>query len=535
MLDLLVKLRAVRRLREIIRSWWGIELMFVDLEGNVRGFSPGERFPAPTPVCGPILDSPPGFLRCISALKQGHLSALQMSLDSRSDFPTKRFFEGRCHAGFAHLALPIRVEGAPIGFILCDGIVSKPLGEVDSDKLRSLETDLHLSEGTLTRAAADIRGTSADSLEKLKDLLSMIFEEAASYLREIRERDERISELSDELKDTYHYHDLIGKSASMRQVFSMIKKVVETDVTVLIQGENGTGKELVARALHYQGSRSHKPYIAQNCAAIHENLLESELFGHLRGAFTGAVRDKRGLLDVADGGTFFLDEIGEMPPALQTKLLRFLQEGTFIPLGGTSEKKVDVRIIAATNRDLASLVQQGKFRQDLYYRIQVITIQLPPLRERTEDIPVLVEHFLGKQAAKGRSKTLSPETLHRLLNYSWPGNVRELEHEIERLAVLSGGESTIGPDLLSPKIKDGGSESTDSKGWGSLHRAIHSLAQQPWHRAKERWVGLFGRPYLEEVLRSVDGNVSKAAKISGLPRSTFYRLLHRHGLMAKPH
>jgi two-component system response regulator HupR/HoxA len=229
---------------------------------------------------------------------------------------------------------------------------------------------------------------------------------------------------------------------------------VRSESTVLIHGESGTGKELIARAIHYHGPRAKKAFVVQNCSAFNDNLLESALFGHVRGAFTGAVKDQKGLFEVADGGTFFLDEIGDMSPALQVKLLRVLQESTFTPVGGTKPIKVDVRIIAASHKDLQAMVARREFREDLFYRVNVLKIVVPPLRERVADIPVLAEFFLRKHWKRpGAPPRLADKALDLLVRYGWPGNIRELENEVERLLVLGGDGTEIGSDLLSPRIR----------------------------------------------------------------------------------
>ncbi len=252
------------------------------------------------------------------------------------------------------------------------------------------------------------------------------------------------------------YQGIVGRSAPMKDLFRMLDRIKGSNATVLISGENGTGKELVARAIHDQSNRAKKRFVATNCSAFNDNLLESELFGHRRGSFTGAVADKPGLFEVADGGTFFLDEVGDMSPALQVKLLRVLQEGVFMPVGATEQRKVDVRIIAATNRDLTAMVKQSQFREDLYYRLHVVALKVPSLRERKDDIPVLVEHFLARLAKRdGTQKVLSQRALAQLMAHDWPGNVRELENEIERLWVLSGDEGVIGDEHLTPAIRSG--------------------------------------------------------------------------------
>jgi len=246
---------------------------------------------------------------------------------------------------------------------------------------------------------------------------------------------------------------IIGSSPPMMALFKMLDRIKNSDATVLILGENGTGKELVARSIHQYSRRGNKQFVATNCSAFNDNLLESEMFGHRRGAFTGAVSEKLGLFEVSDGGTFFMDEVGDMSPALQVKLLRVLQEGTFMPVGGTEPKKVDVRIIAATNRDLGAMVKAGSFREDLYYRLHVVSLRVPPLRERTGDVAILVQYFLARLGKRDkREKLLTPRALERLQNHEWPGNVRELENEMERLWVLSGDERVIDEDLLSTAI-----------------------------------------------------------------------------------
>ena len=250
---------------------------------------------------------------------------------------------------------------------------------------------------------------------------------------------------------------LIGRSRPMLELFAMLDKIAASDATVTILGENGTGKELVAREVHDSSARSAGPFIVQNVSAMNDNLLESELFGHRRGAFTGAVQDKQGLFDTADGGTFFLDEVGDMTPALQVKLLRVVQEGTFTPVGDVTTRKVDVRVVCATNRDLDRMVKEGTFREDLYYRLMVIRLDMPPLRARKDDLPLLCDHFLARAAERSgdRRRRFTPEALRSLQAHDWPGNVRELENEIERMLVLAGPlTSLLGEELLSPRIRN---------------------------------------------------------------------------------
>jgi DNA-binding NtrC family response regulator len=252
-----------------------------------------------------------------------------------------------------------------------------------------------------------------------------------------------------ELEGKYTFSNIIGKSARMHAVFSVIERVARTSSTVLIQGESGTGKELIARAIHFASPRAEKRFQSINCGALPENLLESELFGHVRGAFTGAVRDKKGLFKEADHGTLFLDEIGEMSPSVQVKLLRALQERVIRPVGGNDEEPIDVRIIAATNQDLEQRIAEGDFREDLYYRINVIPVRLPPLRERREDVALLADHFIRKFSEEMgiEPKRLSVEAIRALESYDWPGNVRELENVIERTLALTSGDRLTSTDL----------------------------------------------------------------------------------------
>jgi two-component system response regulator HupR/HoxA len=326
------------------------------------------------------------------------------------------------------------------------------------------------------------------------------------------------------------YRGLVGKSPAMQALFRMCEKVAPTQATVLITGENGTGKELVARAIHDGSARSKAPFVAANCSAFNDNLLESELFGHRRGAFTGASFDKRGLFEEADGGTFLLDEVGDMTPALQVKLLRVLQEGTFMPVGGTQTKKVDVRIIAATNRDLAAMVKQGRFREDLYYRLHVVAMRTPPLRERGEDLTRLIEHFLHRLGERhGRAKSLDPVTFEKLKAHRWPGNVRELQNEMERIWVLSGDERVIGPEHLSRTLsavapRENLAELSPAE--PSAHDAQAEPPDEPLHLTMER----VERQIIERALAKVSGNRTRAAAALGVSRRNLIRKLQQLGL-----
>jgi transcriptional regulator with PAS, ATPase and Fis domain len=312
---------------------------------------------------------------------------------------------------------------------------------------------------------------------------------------------------------------MIGKSKPMQSLYALLDKIKGADSTVLVQGENGTGKELIAKSIHYNSHRKDKPFIIQNCSAFNDNLLESELFGHMKGSFTGALKDKKGLFEMADKGTFFLDEIGDTSPQMQVKLLRVLQEGTFMPVGATESRKVDVRIVAATNRNLREMVEQGTFREDLYYRLNVINIRVPPLRERKEDIPFLVDFFLNKiheQTPGTPKRQITKRALEKLYDYAFPGNVRELQNEIERLCVLSGDESKLMAELLSPKILEAGEKNKvqGSRLQGKLKDALEDLE----------------REMIREGLRRTGWNKSKLAKELGISRAGLIMKVEKYGL-----
>jgi transcriptional regulator with GAF, ATPase, and Fis domain len=313
------------------------------------------------------------------------------------------------------------------------------------------------------------------------------------------------------------FDNIIGDSPAMKAVFNQLEKVIDTRATVCIEGETGTGKELIASAIHYQSGRRDKMFVAQNCAALPENLLESELFGHKRGAFTSADSDKKGLFEIADGGTLFLDEIGEMPMTLQAKLLRVLQENTIRPVGATAEKQVDVRIICATNRDLNAEVEKGRFRQDLYYRLMVFPIKLPPLRERREDIPQLAAHFLKRYAEEYRVGLpgLTPEASDALTSYNWPGNIRELENEVQRIVIQAESGHWIEATDLSPRLrKIEGTVTRIAPKQGTLKEMMEQV---------ERWL-------IAEALRDHNNNKTRTAATLGITREGLHKKLAKFGV-----
>jgi PAS domain S-box-containing protein len=331
--------------------------------------------------------------------------------------------------------------------------------------------------------------------------------------------------LREEIKNLRGFDEILGQSATLKRVLEDIEQVAATDATVLIFGETGTGKELVARAIHSASGRRDKPLITINCAAVPASLMESEFFGHEKGAFTGALRSTKGLFTQADGGTLFLDEIGDMPLATQSKLLRALQERQFYPVGGDSPVAVDVRVIVATNKDLQELVQKGLFRDDLYYRIHVIPILLPPLRERKEDIVPLVDQFLKKfsQQMKKDVKGITPEVLKMLMLHDWPGNVRELENAIEYAVAMTQKDLITEECVLQPKSSTG---SDTAKGLSHQRYLNGDETLRPLKDARDA----FEKDYLVQVLSMTEGNVTQAAKLAGKYRADLYDLLKKHDL-----
>lgn len=330
------------------------------------------------------------------------------------------------------------------------------------------------------------------------------------------------SQLLSQISEPYTFDNLVGRSPAMCEVLSLLEKIIHVHTPVLISGPSGTGKELVARAIHFHSLRCEHPFLAKNCAAFSEHLLESELFGHLRGAFTGAFRDQKGLFEAADQGTLFLDEIGEMSVALQAKLLRVLENGAFTPVGSTLEKRSNVRVLAATNRNLAKMVDEGAFREDLYYRLNVITILLPPLCERRSDIPLLIEHFLKRYALERgvKPKTISESALQCLTGYSWRGNVRELENEIERMHILGQSQAVLDMDLLSSRIVE------EAKGvavphQGGLGSGNLNLKQTIEDTEKQ---------IIKNVLDRLSWNKSRAARELGISRSSLIAKVRHYEL-----
>jgi DNA-binding NtrC family response regulator len=331
---------------------------------------------------------------------------------------------------------------------------------------------------------------------------------------------QKINELQQSAQPMDSFQDLIGKSQAMQEVYNLIISLKNSSSSVLIEGESGTGKEMIAKAIHRTSKRAKKPFMVINCAAIPEGLLESELFGHVKGSFTGALYDKKGLFEEANEGTMFLDEIGEVSPAFQVKLLRVLQDGEFRRVGAGENQHTDVRVIAATNKDLKTMVQENRFREDLYYRLHVIGVHLPPLRERREDIPLLAYHFLTKynERLKRNIREISVDAMQTLQDYPWVGNVRELENVIERCAVLVIGDVIRARDLPANIL---------AKAFYIQDQEEDSLTRHAYREAKLRALNIFNKSYISHLLKETGGNVSVASERAGMDRSNFKKILKK--------
>jgi DNA-binding NtrC family response regulator len=368
--------------------------------------------------------------------------------------------------------------------------------------------------GELETAVEAMRGGAFDFITKPfnRQAILLTVEKALKYGSALAEN-RRLRRL---VHEDFRLETLVGSSEKMRRVFALVERVAKTDVTVLIEGESGTGKELIAKGIHFSGARREKPFVAINCAAIPETLIEAELFGYKKGAFTGAVAESKGKFEEADGGTLFLDEISAMPLALQTRLLRVLQEQEITRLGENSPRKIDVRIIAATNENLPELIKQNDFREDLYYRLAVVPINLPPLRERREDIPLLVEHFLRKFAEKYGIKPpkVEREVFNIFFNYPWMGNVREIENVVERMVVLSDGERLSLADVPENI------------------RNPHSADKNLWFELPAEPINLedVECAIIREALKRFDGNQSQTARYLGITRSALIYRMQKFGL-----
>lgn len=505
-----VAMHVVRKLKQIVNDWWGVQICIFDDKGGLWGEPNFDE-----------ADIVPNINKIIFKNEKIKMQFLSHMIDLNKKFRElqSKYQIFQTNLGTCLVAIPIRFNNAFAGTVVALNFLENDSPTIREEiKKRILSIMQGLNSTEVEEAISRMAVIEKDDAARFQELIGLVADEIVSLHSEIEAREARISELNKELGTRYKYDAMIGKSKPMQELYNLLDKLQDSSASVLIQGENGTGKELIARAIHYNSPRKDKIFVTQNCSAFNENLLDSELFGHVKGAFTGAIKDKKGLFEIADGGTFFLDEIADTSPAMQVKLLRVLQEGTFLPVGGTEQRKVDVRVIAATNKDLKAMIESREFREDLYYRINVINIKVPSLRERKDDIPILIEHFMEKaQKEKNIStKQIAKRCLEKMFDYPWPGNVRELENEIERLLVLAGEDDKISDELLSARIRDFGLKGKVQgvRMQGTLKEALEQVE----------------REMISEGLRRTGWNKSRLAKELGISRAGLISKVDKYGL-----
>ena len=427
-------------------------------------------------------------------------------------------------------------EAQPFDLVFLDVRMPGLDGLTALERIRDLRPDVYVivmtAHGSMDTAIKAMQRGAYDYLNKPFDLdeVLLLSERALAASRLTQE----VARLRTGLAEVREFSALIGRHPRMQDVYKTIGRIAGTDVTVLLRGESGTGKELVARAIHHYSRRSGRPFVAVSCAAIPGTLLESEMFGHERGAFTDAKERRLGKFELAHGGTLYLDEIGDTPVDLQTKLLRALQERTIERVGGHESIAIDARVLAATNRDLEALMKEGRFREDLYYRLNVVTVNLPPLRERRRDIPLLVEHFLAKHVEQLGERGVAPEALDRLVGYEWSGNVRELENVVQRAMVMATAGVILPEHLPIGPVSAAASVAVDATLEEIIERklmeCVRGLRERSSANLYDLVVGLVEKPLLRAVLRETSGNQVRAAQILGINRNTLRKKLTEHGI-----
>ncbi|UJR78150.1 sigma 54-interacting transcriptional regulator [Sandaracinus amylolyticus] len=506
-LDRLERLRGVQVARSILEKAFSLQLTIVGPEGPLA-HARGGVMSGSSEVCRTALFTREGFQRCDAFYRA-------LATDDAAGERARP-----CHLGLASIAVPVEVGDGVVAHVVASGFVATALQGCPPADPATLATALRELDPSLVDPSQPVRKlpvVRGDREQIVRSILRTAAEEIAEHVDDERRR------LRARTGTSPGAWGIAGTSPRMREVFELLRRVANSDAAVLITGESGTGKELVARALHDHGPRAGKPFVAQSCGAVPDDVLESTLFGHVRGAFSGAVRSGEGLFGAAHGGTLFLDEVAEMSPAMQVKLLRVLSDGSYLPVGDTRPRTSDVRVITATHRDLAAMVQRGEFRQDLYYRLHVIPIALPPLRDRTGDLPLLVEHFLRDADGESMPTRVSASAWRCLERYGWPGNVRELRAEIDRWAVTAAGEPEVGPEHLSPALRDAGGYAGQSggeaaaaaaSGQGSLQAAVDGLE----------------RAILVRGLERTGGNRTRLARELQISRTTLNERIKKFGL-----
>lgn len=502
------RLPGVRVVRDALREAFGLELLLSTSDGPLVHQRGGVRT-ASCEACRVSLFSREGFARC-----DGFYRELAASTEPCT---------AECHLGLRAVSVPVVLDGVAEAHVVASGFVAPTLpspGRPPYDPTR-LAQALHVLDPELGDPSAAVRAVQplrGSAVESVRGLLRVAAREVVAHEEGVRSRRSAASAQGSGLPGQW---GMIGASPQMREVFELIERVARSQSNVIVSGESGTGKELVARALHAHGPRARRAFVAQNCAAMADELLLTTLFGHVKGAFSGAVRGTLGVFGAADHGTLFLDEVGDMSPALQVKLLRVLSDGTYLPVGGVEPRRTDVRLITASHQELAELVLRGTFRQDLYFRLHVVTIHLPALRDRPGDLPLLVQHFVAQRP--GVPTRISPAALACLERYRFPGNVRELASEVSRWQITAGGATEVGPEHLSPLIRAAGGFSGErtgefaagaAAGEATLAAAVESLERALITRGLER----------------TGGNRARLARELDISRTTLNQRIARYGL-----
>lgn len=513
--DELNHIHVIRKLEQILAQWFHTEIFLVDDRGQVRNYDSNDRQREfKNPLCATLLPKDKGrelLMSALSAANDKCRRAAQKTGSPALEVDGPMGFEKAVVSG-------VMIDGEYLGSVVAYCFTEKEIAGEAKARARSSVESLGLDGELFDQAVGRLKPMDSGDKKYFFELVDLVAQEIVAFHTEITKREDRIQSLNNQLGHRYSYESMIGKSKPMQDLYGLLDKIKTSESTVLVQGENGTGKELIARAIHFNSGRKEGSFVTVNCSAFNENLLDSELFGHVKGSFTGAIKDKKGLFETAHRGTLFLDEIGDMSLSMQVKLLRILQDGSFLPVGSAEPRKVDVRVLAATNKDLREMVEQGTFREDLYYRINVINIVVPPLRDRKEDIPILLDHFLvrGCKEKNVQLKSFAKRSVEKIFDYPWPGNIRELENEVERLIVLSGDEPRITADMLSPRIRDHGSNAKVQgvRVSGKLKDALEELE----------------KTMIKEGLRRTKWNKSRLAKELGISRAGLIMKVEKYGL-----
>jgi len=510
-------LHVISKLEEILSKWFGVEMIYTDEHSKIRSKHLDKDF-----------NYKSHFMKVQMGMSYGY-EYLGQDIEKCTELLSNKESSSINFASFfphvKGVASKVMVEGEYLGTVFAYPFLMDDITQAELEELKLKMVESGADEADVIPAIEHMKRMNATDVEYLTELLELVAEEIVTFHAEISKREDRIKELNSELGEKYRYHTMIGKSKKMQVIYRLLDKISNSESSVFIQGENGTGKELIAKAVHFYSPRKDSLLLTVNCSAFNDNLLDSELFGHVKGAFTGALKDKKGLFETANGGTLFLDEIGDTSLSMQVKLLRVLQEGTYLPVGATAPRKADVRIVAATNRNIKEMMESGDFREDLFYRINVINVNIPSLKERIEDVPILVDHFLEKKCAESGMpvKRISKKCMEKMLDYKWPGNVRELENEIERLVVLSGDDKNITPDLLSPRILDFGE---GSSGGSNIAKARGINTNGSLKSALEELEALM----IKEGLKRCNFNKSKLSKELGVSRASLIMKVDKYGL-----